>query len=509
MTGDTDGFVLDVTVEDVTVDGEPVERLRAGQSVDGGMPRSRQRAVEDSPRSRRLSAADDVLISASLDEWQRDLGYDPASVYDGVATGTWIQWQFETQVGTPIDGSSPQLRNLSPFVVRIIPPEAFVGTNVENGGSDFDVNLIHTASYTGAIDSGSQWLQLSNDTQSPVAGEGYMSNDAALQQIVSAGREINAVGGNMEEVSVITDVYTYADIALQVQRLINTPPLQMLINPQELSITYTSIQEYQNRGREGYIFQRWGEEQPKLSIKGSTGSFITGAPPGTIGSDVDGQGLNEGELFERFNSTQGIPCATGVQWASRRDSAAWQNFMALYHFYRSGGIVYDTVRESCAHLGVGAIAIDYDQWTYVGTIESFNFSFQEGLPHRVEWSMEFTVSQMYDHASAPTFVLPMKPVQDMSISTALKRVNSSVVADAGKTSSAAGLDQGREEAELSKVSSAAGLDQGREEAGLPPKTSSAAGLDQGREEVVTSGGASLAARFQAEGSYPFALIGGE
>ena len=60
---------------------------------------------------------------------------------------------------------------------------------------------------------------------------------------------------------------------------------------------------------------------------------------------------------------------------------------------------------------VGSVAIDYDQWTYVGHIESFEFSYQEGMPHRLEWSMEFVCDKMYDNAQTPVIVQPMRAPQ--------------------------------------------------------------------------------------------------
>jgi len=59
------------------------------------------------------------------------------------------------------------------------------------------------------------------------------------------------------------------------------------------------------------------------------------------------------------------------------------------------------------HWQRGAIAIDYDQMTYVGHIESFNYSYEEGVPNKINWDMEFIVDTMYDSAETPMAVLPM------------------------------------------------------------------------------------------------------
>jgi hypothetical protein len=131
-----------------------------------------------------------------------------------------------------------------------------------------------------------------------------------------------------------------------------------------------------------------------MSINGSTGAFIAGAADSANVSAESAQFSGE------------TASVSGVQFASKRDSAAWQNLMALYTFYRNNGYIYDTVGESEAHLFIGAVAIDYDQWTYVGHFESFSYSYDEGTPNRIEWSAEFVVSRMYDWASSPSVVLP-------------------------------------------------------------------------------------------------------
>ena len=142
------------------------------------------------------------------------------------------------------------------------------------------------------------------------------------------------------------------------------------------------------------------EGQVTLSISGSTGAFCAGnnsATANIIRSTSAG-------ITGLTNSENDV--ASGVQFASKRDSAAFQQLMSLFHTYLNNGYIYDTVGGSEAHLMVGAVAIDYDQMTYVGNINSFSYSYAEGTPHRIEWSMEFTVGRMYDHAEEPVVVTP-------------------------------------------------------------------------------------------------------
>jgi hypothetical protein len=196
-------------------------------------------------------------------------------------------------------------------------------------------------------------------------------------------------------------------------------PLTLLINPNDMSITYQSLQNYTDRGRNGFIFQRWGEAQPTISFSGSTGAFLAAESTSSVATGGSVTIKNVGDALlaatsghaEAEASDGYTNVATGVQFATMRDSAAFQNFISLYHFYRNNGLIYDTITKSEAHLFVGAVAIHYDQWVYVGHIESFEFSFTDENQPRMEWSMEFTVDEMYDTATSPAVVLPMEAPQ--------------------------------------------------------------------------------------------------
>ncbi len=303
--------------------------------------------------------------------------------YGNLAVGPDLVYSFETQKGLPVDAGNPLLRDLSPFAMRLIVPE-LVGVS-----SGVDVNLLGRANQsTEEFETAAKSVRdlFGSATVGGVSNGGV---EGALQQIVSAGQVVSSSTTTTERV-VLTDANTAADIALQVERILNAPTLTLFVNPSEMTKTFGAVQQYSNRGRNGYLFERWGEAQVTLSFSGSTGVFMAAANP-----------------------QNAIPGATstdspsGVQFASKRDSAAFQNFTALYQFYRNNGYLYDTIGGSEAHLMIGAVAIDYDQFTYVGHIESFDYSYQEASPHRIEWSMEFVVGIMYDNAETPVVVQPM------------------------------------------------------------------------------------------------------
>jgi hypothetical protein len=322
-----------------------------------------------------------------------------ANRYEALVVGPRLAVTYETQAGQPVDGSSKLARELSPFQIRLLPPDALLAAaDAPSGsivdGTNTDVGLI-SASLVGSdksADANELANTLSRATAIQVSATGQFENVAALKSLLANGKFLQDQGDNT--FPTIADATTAADIALQVQAILEAPPLILLVNPSEFSINYTKIQNYGTRTRYGFIFESWGEEQPTMSINGSTGAFIAGAADSANVSAESAQFSGE------------TASVSGVQFASKRDSAAWQNLMALYTFYRNNGYIYDTVGESEAHLFIGAVAIDYDQWTYVGHFESFSYSYDEGTPNRIEWSAEFVVSRMYDWASSPSVVLP-------------------------------------------------------------------------------------------------------
>ena len=182
----------------------------------------------------------------------------------------------------------------------------------------------------------------------------------------------------------LADLYTAVDITRQLRALVKTPPLILLINPQSLQMSYTKVQQFTDRTRHGFIFQAWGQEQPKLSISARCGAFISGG--------------------------------RGVQFASRRDSAAWQNVQTAFQFYRHNGYIYDTVGKSNAHHMVGALSIHYDGWVYYGNMESLSYTIdQSNQLGGVSFEMEFIVNAMIDTSNQSLVVTPMRsPLPSLS-----------------------------------------------------------------------------------------------
>lgn len=334
------------------------------------------------------------------------------AAYLGLAVGPSFSAPAERAESFPVDGSNPRLRAQSPFTFRVVPPPTLLAALVGQGSAQpsgaFDAALQEqrTAVEAGIAAGTATQAQLDAlaGTRAPPTPS-FAVIDAALatttnyRQVQAQRQAVKSlfsgqmapqtqlIGGNGKRFTdakpaaaadqAMSDLAQGRSMLAQVQQMLNTPPLTLLVNPQNLAIAYTKKQVYQERNRNGYIFQSWGEELPRLSVSGKTGAFYAGA-----------QSVNS-------NGTTSSP--SGVQWITRRDSAAWQNLASLLLIYRNNGIIYDLLGQTEAHQWIGAIEIAYDQFIYQGQFESFSYGFAED--HQtggLEFSFEFSVSAMFD-----------------------------------------------------------------------------------------------------------------
>lgn len=311
--------------------------------------------------------------------------------YQGLQVGPQSTIEYEANQTTPIDGSASLLRTLSPFVIQVEPPLAYASQG-EKSRQDF----------AGLLDAGhgaapAAFQAARNAITAAYPGGSMLSGARTVEQFVAMGQRMeprgsdgvqskNDLGQSQGRVGTpaIADVYAAADINMQLMALVQTPPLVLLINPQSLSLNYTKVQQFTDRTRFGFVFQAWGEEQPKLSVTARCGAFISGS--------------------------------RGVQWASRRDSAAWQNLATAFHFYKNNGYIFDTVGKSNAHHFVGALSIHYDGWVYYGNMESFTYTYDDSTTNGgVNFSFEFTVNAMVDTSKSSLVVTPMRsPIPSLS-----------------------------------------------------------------------------------------------
>jgi hypothetical protein len=88
--------------------------------------------------------------------------------------------------------------------------------------------------------------------------------------------------------------------------------------------------------------------------------------------------------------------------------------MSILMLYQNNGSIVDRITGSKSKPLVGAIAIEYDGWVYVGKFTSFSYTEDETSPHRFTFSMTFEATQRvaYDDSSSypsPIQLVPPKP----------------------------------------------------------------------------------------------------
>lgn len=316
----------------------------------------------------------------------------PPAAFSGLRTGPDLALEYEPNIAYPIDGSKALLRSLSPFMLTVEPPlpfgedGGFVNRNMGIGRPAIDAyGAAGMATGSGGYGAARTALAQSGLMGLPAGSvgspEGIIARNANGPRNNSRGdRGRTDARGRAEGhmgAPAIADILTAVDIAYQLAALMNTPPLVLLVNPSTIQITYTKVQQYTDRSRYGYIFHAWGEEQVRLSITAQCGAFLS--------------------------------AGRGVQWASRRDSASWQNLMNVFHLYKNNGYIYDTQGKSNAHHFVGALAIRYDGMVYYGNMETFTWNLDEKTQHGgVEFQMEFIANRVLDTTSSSFAVLPLR-----------------------------------------------------------------------------------------------------
>jgi len=325
----------------------------------------------------------------------RATAYDaPAAQVYQVPSGPDTDFTFVQQVGNqPIIGSDALAPQLSPFTFRILPPLIYLDNpgilaGTEKGTKKNPIQLGYTTN--AAIGNFSDFKQTLNAAKQArdTAFSGLLDSkpDTPTPSYVKGKSQARPTGSSnrssIEQSSrvnpAITDMEVAQDIAIQLRRILNMPPLILYINPTQMSISYNKVQEYSQRSRSQIIYQTWGEEQPKLSVSAKIGAFIAGA-------------------VQPSGSQQTTSAPQGVQHASKRDSAAFQQFMSVLSFYKNNGYIYDTIGRTNAHHLVGVVEISYDHFVYIGNFQSFNWRYDEQHQNGgMEFDFEFTVSQMYD-----------------------------------------------------------------------------------------------------------------
>lgn len=404
--------------------------------------------------------------------------FRPIGVYRGLSQGPGSGRSFDANQSVALDGTKQKLRDSrlgSPFTFRVAPPtlllDALVGASggVAQTDSAFDPLLrdafLEAEANLGVVleqfDLGQVTLEDVEvarqgllGTRGPAQGQniniveaanrshnnfdhvvhlrnafqksGFYAVGEGLPGLRNSQKFINANGAEIfpqtdaldpnSNQAAVADLTQALDVVVQLNKIVNTPALTLLVNPESLQINYTKKQQYQDRNRFNYIFQSWGEDQVRLSVTGKSAGFVVGA------GNVNEFNVSEVATQETANGFSLNPAKTsavsGYQYASKLDSAAWQNLMTLMQFYRNNGYIYDRSGVSGngaseAHLFIGTIEISYDQWLFIGNFENFSYQYTEAKQQgAIEFSFEFVASSIIDRGATRSGPSPVAPYQN-------------------------------------------------------------------------------------------------
>lgn len=284
----------------------------------------------------------------------------------------------------PIDLSNPNLRQYSPFILEALPPE-------QKGGYLSSPNSTIPFQSPLRVDGGPR-------SRADLASGG---NSFSPRLSSLAGPPISPVEGSArsklsETIDMVDPAYTdrlsQVDFAIQHRALDTLPPIVFMINPSSFEVSYSSIQAFQEQTRYGFVFQRWGEELPTISISCSIGAFV-------VENLNSKSSLLEGDSpvndFSFSDGSQASKGPNGLTHTARKDSASFRHLMAIFALYRNSATIADRLGRSRANHAVGRHVIHYDGQTWEGRIESMSYGLEEARQNGgISFDLSFTV---YNH----------------------------------------------------------------------------------------------------------------
>lgn len=335
-----------------------------------------------------------------------------AERFNLVAGPNWTA-NYEPNESPPVDGTKRELRDPttgSPFTISVVPPDtltrAMSGNGVSaprsvfdplleraneaaiNAGQDPSGTRVRANTNVGIIDAS---LRANNNFKALKNQQQNYQRNQVVSRVRGERETIPMIAGNGRDFTdrtarrsqanqvAVSDLDQALSVMSQARQIQQVPPLTLLVNPQSLNLIFSKKQAYQDRNRFNYIFQSTFEEQVRMSVAGRTGAFIAG------GNFADAQ-------------NQRTLTPSGYQYANKQDSASWQNLMSLFSIYRNNAVIYNP-DGSEAHLWIGNVVIEYDQVSYFGQFENFNYSYDEMKQHgSIDFTFDFTVSFMFDQA---------------------------------------------------------------------------------------------------------------
>jgi hypothetical protein len=220
-----------------------------------------------------------------------------------------------------------------------------------------------------------------NGDATPSTGwKGNGSNNASeasknLSQTSSKNLNLTGLGKQF----LAAQAATIKALQAEIERIQNTPPLRLLVNPQSFKNGAEKIIS-ENWGRNGPIVEHWGEQQDKLEGSGKIAAFYSIDTVGVGAKDNTGTG----------NSP-------GLGRTARQFSASYQNLLSLWLIYKNNGGIWlpadiesNLTKPKSLNL-LGSVYIYYDDILYIGSFDSFNLNEEEGVPFSLTYDFSFTV----------------------------------------------------------------------------------------------------------------------
>jgi len=175
-----------------------------------------------------------------------------------------------------------------------------------------------------------------------------------------------ALPGNASSGLGIRNASSAVAAAFRPKKRFYVPPLTLFVNPSDVNFSATKVVN-PTYAKGGWVVEHWGEELDRLNVEGRTGGFYTG-----------------NVLFEN---------KAGLTRINARNSAAYQNLMALYLIYKNNGYNFEKQFDKRRINSVGKVKLYYDFVTYTGTFKSFRILEDAEMPFSFSYSFEFIVTK--------------------------------------------------------------------------------------------------------------------
>jgi hypothetical protein len=193
-----------------------------------------------------------------------------------------------------------------------------------------------------------------------------MKNSDAAETTITEDDTYFRTGRDIEvDETRLSSVYEQVTALKQQIDIFNrTPPLVLLINPQEFNRNYERAVDDGNKGRQKNIVHMWLERPMTLSASGQTAAQYV------LNADNTG----------------------GLTHHKRIHSLSYLNLMSLVQIYKNNGVIYTNLpeNEGVAVLPM-SIFIYYDNHLYIGSFDDFEVSDSGDKPFNLSYSFKFTV----------------------------------------------------------------------------------------------------------------------